>query len=125
MKMKWDEMSPRERDALIAEKVMGYEVIDVLKQGITHMDNGTKRWIKNPNYSTKIADAWQVVEKLKQKHDFVTIVWGDGTWGCHIATMLPPNDEWEYDSNEWVADAPTAPEAICKASLLAMGVEIE
>lgn len=43
----------REMDALIAEKVMGYRAADI---------------VSVPEYSTHIAAAWQVVERMRKLH---------------------------------------------------------
>ena len=74
-------------------------------------------WISKeniPHYSTDIAAAWQVVDKMTGKN----LGWKlynttDNNIGCHFE--VKPN------SGEGVwATADTAPRAICKAALLAM-----
>jgi hypothetical protein len=115
MKMEWDELSPRERDALVAEHVMGWKpsptLIDgwVLQDG-THINHG------GFHPSTNIADAWQVVEKFKQeKLTFIEISLSNYSCKTLIST---PNGNYEVE-------APTATEAICKAALRACGVDID
>jgi hypothetical protein len=97
--MKWNELSPRERDELIATKVMGWE---------------------NPwqpfQPSTDIADAWQVVEKF-EPHQITKSKTGFSHSDNKYRAIVGKNQN--------VAYANTAPEAICKAALLAAGVEIE
>jgi len=66
---------------------------------------------KLPFYSTDIAAAWQIAEKLQE---FYPCLWKeDGYWECLFAV--------EYAT----ATADTAPLAICRAALLAMEVERE
>jgi uncharacterized protein YpuA (DUF1002 family) len=87
-----------EMDELVATKVMGW---------------------KNPwqpfQPSTDIADAWQVVDKLKE--DYNMWLEQEGIYQC----MFFKNNPYEQD----YSFAKTAPEAICKAALLVMGVEID
>jgi hypothetical protein len=121
-------MKPGEElDILIAEKIFGYEVFessDLLGEKIT-------KYVVRNNWpcelglygnfspSTNIAIAWQVVEKLKM------FSMTDGL------ALLLHNDygKWYIAENEYgdligIAKGDTAPEAIAKASLIAvMGVE--
>lgn len=94
--MKWGEMSPRERDVLVAEKVMGWTYLV-------------------PRYTTDISVAWEVVEKwrLYEVHKV-------GDWYTVWFYGIHPNT-----SDYAEASAPTASEAICKAALKAVGVDIE
>ncbi len=98
----------RELDALVAERVLGYKVVDVLPQGITYMAGKRKRWIKNPNYSTGVAAAWEAVEEMNdclhlREHG------EEGRWEANFCG---------YPGSR--AHGATAPEAICKAALLAV-----
>lgn len=102
--MKWAEMTPRERDVLVADKVM-----DLAWPG------------DNFRPSTDISAAWEVVEKVGEQHFFLRhyerhiyvdkSLWTEG-WYCSLKPHV-------------FAEAPTAPEAICKVALKAVGVEIE
>lgn len=124
----------RELDAWVAEKVMGW--VDVSKEhhwnyirgcsagwpdeysglppdGYTGDDEFKRDYRRIPNYSTSIADAWVVVEKLASTYLFCL----------------------ENSGSFWVADfgrsadrraqctAGTAPHAICLAALKAVGYE--
>jgi hypothetical protein len=115
-KYNWNEMTPRQRDALVAEKVMGW----------IKSTERPQRWITDygalhEDYwrpTSSIAAAWEVVEKMRSNG-----------W------------EFELDSdvdriNEWCATfvtlsavergiSPKAPEAICLAALRAVGVDVE
>jgi hypothetical protein len=54
----------RELDALVAEKVMGWTDINGNAAAVGCGLNHNKLWTRVPDYSTDIAAAWQVVEKL-------------------------------------------------------------
>ena len=104
----------RELDALIAEKVMGKPV----KWGKTPT---TKYPIAVAHYSTQIADAWLVVEKMEEHNDIVlfdivrkTHVYNELYWFARFRTVLVerPNS---------ITKADTAPLAICLAALKAVG----
>ena len=122
-------MTNREIDALIAKKVMGYEPSE-----FTHWPCGKARspnqlyWRKDgklfmfdnlPHYSTDIAAAWQVVEKIKGKYRGVEIGYRLGGWFCQIEDGTSDIDE-RYIAQ---AEADTAPLSICLAALKAVGVE--
>ncbi len=114
----------REIDALIAEHVMGFiaikdplwvQVYDAVDGWVEATPDGERRR-SMPLYSTDIAAAWEVVEKLqplffrveqrgtKQEYWFSDIWVGPGQKG-----------HWEAD---------TAPMAICLAALKAKNVEV-
>lgn len=130
----------RELDALIAEKVMGWEATaDGLywdaRQKRTRLVLGSaiakkreEMGIENgPGFvfapSTDIAAAWEVVEKLRQHRDpeWVPDVSANnhtGGWVCSIGFVWPTvigNLVWET--------AATAPLAICLAALKAVSQE--
>lgn len=113
-------------DALVAEKVFGctpyigpsaqYEC------GCSPMnpehETMINSWCVIPKYSTSIADAWQVVEKIEK--DFAIQISSDGDakiiWYCYLENE---------DKGVWVNEkADTAPHAICLAALKAIGVEV-
>jgi hypothetical protein len=64
-------------------------------------------------YSTDIADAWMVVEKLKTRERYIEILApkGDKHWVCRVVS----NDE------TFGVGADTAPHAICLCALQAVG----
>jgi len=104
----------RELDALVAEKVMGWEYKDAIYSWGEVLR--PSQWIK-PNgwpvdrvscYSTDISAAWEVVEEM-----------GD----CLHLKQHGEQGEWEawfcgYPNSK--AHGETAPETICKAALLAV-----
>lgn len=130
--MSIDEMpAGRELDALVAEKVMGFvRVADDTSDyhGVRHGTevllppgetlHSLREWLPRSGpiafgyfvtqrYSTDIAAAWQVVERMRNP-DFRLNK--DGDWGCSFGGEL-----------RFVGLAPTAPLAICRAALKAVG----
>ena len=104
----------RELDAKIHKEIFGHE-IEICPMHHSHSCCGRNL----PNYSTQIADAWLVVEKLaKENYGFgiyiTTIIDLDGglhdNWGCYF----------ENDDFEWEVEEETAPLAICLAALKAV-----
>lgn len=117
----------RELDALVAEKVMGWTACDANEAypRWMHGDPGdefaeagrgrgcaplTTAWrVPYSRYSTDIAAAWEVVEKVRGDRD-VWLQWDSETsiWGCQFFS----------GGHECFAD--TAPLAICRAALKAV-----
>lgn len=95
----------RELDALIAEKVMGVHPFDVRE--------GTVR-----TYTTNIADAWLVVDRLERMDIEVKI-----TIFPKAATRVDFKDY--HTGSEGTVQEYTAPLALCLAALKACGVEVE
>lgn len=105
----------REMDALVAEKIMGWTECSV---------DGQRSYGKPPEfvdadpvvriyeYSTEISAAWGVFEELNGKFGVSLGRAGD---------YYEPDRKWNtrIGKNEWV-EAETAPEAICKAALMAV-----
>jgi hypothetical protein len=139
-KYKWSTMTSRERDALVAEKVIGFPDVTILP-GLGPVYNFTgcqgmpRCHVKN--YTTDIAAAWEVIEHLTKDKRFNINPATDGllfTW--HVEQQI--NDErksnyyvrFEFDGikydNHSSGDghADTAPEAICLAALRAVGIDI-
>ena len=104
----------RELDALIAEKVMGFR---------KHHAHGYLRNApgEEPHYSTNIADAWEVVERLVSTpgpngdHHSVQV-----DYSGDAVVVIDENEDWQVSA---IAD--TAPLAICLAALKAKGVTHE
>jgi len=104
-----------ELDALVAEKVMGWQMVcDDCGDGVD--STGTPN--ECPKFSSDIAAAWEVVEKLKPTHRQVVIDRHRGEdlqeeqWGVAFVTNTGVSIFRER--------APTAPLAICKAALKAV-----
>lgn len=111
------EMTPQEYRALdvfIAEHVMKFQRVDLfgqiaIQQNITSTDffifNNAAR--KAPNYSTSIADAWDVIEKLLKMG-----------WQSKLVSFLKGYSiEIKTENNlAYFVEAKTAPLAICLAA---------
>lgn len=135
----------RELDALIAEKVMGWQAqhrsdmcdgskfircsaCGALGRGNCYGDGQGQMQIRCgevvtccdeaalPNYSTDIATAWCIIEKLTTDNPY---------WCIDVRQSLKPRGWWCNIGvpDSWIKQwAETAPLAICLAALKAMGV---
>lgn len=120
-------MNPgKELDALIAEKVMGYET-EIINgdpvskvPGICGTEGCAIHFTKTPHYSTDIAAAWEVVEKLQLKFKTIDIVatTRSDTYVGPCFVIFDPYGNVLSDSSE-------APHAICLAALKVVGYEEE
>jgi hypothetical protein len=141
----WSEMSPQERDAWVAEKVMGWEMCtfdhsrpkhrsskDFPGTIINNWDSkGPHKWLESPDgqskvylcgcecvgeeiphYSTDIAAAWEVVEKIYSQTN-------------HFTLNYDPSHPLVDFGEDALDIGASVPEAICLAALKAVGVDIE
>lgn len=120
--VKWADLSARERDALVAERVEGLDV--TVKE---HAGGVKVAWVSRtgevevmlPCYTKAITAAWHVVEGM-QERDLCPLINGyaGGPWTVEF---------WPEVGLDalGVAEAATAPEAICIAALRAVGVEVD
>ena len=109
----------RELDALVAERVMGWTRVVRARETLWQSPKaGTWPIVASrlPHYSTDIAAAWQVVERMR----------ADG-WVCEVFGSDTANAEgysvtlWRPDtSGSSVTQNATAPLAICRAALAAI-----
>lgn len=120
-------LTPRQIDALVAEKVMGLPiecvtrnyVVDFATQKCEYGPDYLVNGATGPYYSTDIAAAWEVLSKFSNyiiQHDldkFKLSIYNDD----HVSWSTVPR--WAE------AAADTAPMAITLASLKAVGVEVE
>lgn len=138
----------RDIDVQIAEKVMGWEIFES-KYGYYSISipgeeesRTTNYWDTNikfdpitgkkfvrpewwelcsfiPQYSTNIADAWQVVEKVRELNFSIQITTSvtKGKWVCEIS-------EWVL-SNKWIVVDEYPAAAICLAALAAINKPTE
>jgi hypothetical protein len=116
--MKWSDMSPRERDALVAEKVMGWKWlrdIDDEYYVFATDDNQYNNRVVGHDFcpSETISAAWEVVEKMDE---WIVQRARDGDYWVTVRF----GESWYLSG--WVK---RAPEAICKAVLKAVGVDVE
>lgn len=114
----------RELDALVAVHIMGWQPDNIY--GARGQLAG--QWIYTPegnisdipHYSTDIAAAWQVVEKLRERSFYssytdLSLDTGKGWYSWHFHDHRPLS---AYSSD---ATASTVPLAICLAALKAVG----
>jgi hypothetical protein len=110
-------MSPGlELDILVAEKVMGFRDTDA---GQYFSASAV------PPYSTDIAAAWQVVEKLALQNIRIELMPTMAGYAVDFIKYDPTQEftPWTEISNSYV-EAEQAPHAICLAALKAVGVEV-
>ena len=101
----------RKIDALVAKHVMGLEEVEKIGgYWVDEIVNGVTIRTALPRYSTDIAAAWSVVEKLGMTYRIE-----DGTVSFW--------DEDLQETHEAYEDTPAM--AICLAALAAQGVEVD
>lgn len=116
-----------ELDKLVAVQVMGWEIRqedlpDHQSYREYYYRNGEK--YENVDYpdhwqpSQYIDAAWEVMQKLIEDNECVTLDHQE-SWTCSIVRYFE-NDEHNVDVPDIEVSARTAPEAICKAALLAV-----
>jgi hypothetical protein len=121
----------RELDVLIAEKVMGLVPCKAechtrerspLPGPCHAQPDSPDQGGETKEYSTDIAAAWTVVEKLREgKYEFTLFNDSDKT-GEIWRVYFGPTDSLLEDALLPAVDADTAPLAICRAALCAVGV---
>ena len=132
----------RELDALVAEKVMEFRRIDISlndeQKPLVPLDwadslvRDTHWWGKDvnylvPHYSTRIQDAWLVVEKLVDDGFCPALIFDDdGQWALANDGVQNIRKEGDLLYTTFFIDgklfADTAPLAICLAALKAVEV---
>lgn len=105
----------RELDAWVAEKVMGKQVRNYWVIDGFHNDGRPHSQCPVEHYSSDIAAAWEVVEKLtdQSKPHFELSKGYEGWW--HVGFDL------DRPFKRVIAKADTAPLAICLAALKSIG----
>ncbi|WP_074951041.1 BC1872 family protein [Alicyclobacillus macrosporangiidus] len=116
---RWSEMTPRERDALVAEQVFGWTGCWANPHGLAAFGvppgKTSRRGIGY--YTTDISTAWQIIEHVKSKGFYIDVLsYADG----YVAVTHDGQEPLNLDGT-----APTASEAICIAALKAVGVNVE
>lgn len=128
-----EELSGRELDAAVHIEVMGWDAGDVDVEGMygttfNHDVDGRSFQVVPP-YSTDIAAAWEVVERLASDGLYISLC--DNRHGCYRLNGDSVSGFWVEIVRHDAADdyptehvrglqAPTAPEAICRAALKAV-----
>lgn len=106
------QLTGRELDAAVAERVMGWKRGDPKYGDMPWYPPGTGRYLGGgrmdlPEFSADIAAAWEVVEHLATPDEALMITYSKGTWVVAVGSV------------EASATSESAPEAICRAALLA------
>lgn len=104
---KWNGMTPRERDAWVAEVVFGEQTLGRIRNR-----HGVRGVI--PQYSTDISAAWTVFESFDdfriQRYETIS---GTFKYGCRSDFIV--DAKWQSAS----VSLEFAPEAICLAAIIA------
>lgn len=112
-------MNNREIDALVAEHVMGLWLVDGgYVKGYFEIE-GIKtphKIVEIPSFSTDIAAAWGVVERMAQE-GWLMSIFHCGSFGYRVVALTTTPE-----SNDTFATTDEAPLAICLAALKAKGV---
>ena len=113
-------MDSHEIDRLVAEKVMGWEVpYEYDDIGIMAYTIEKGAFAFSP--TNKIADAWQVIEKL-QKDDWHIELYNENEKWCFDLTKY---NEFMFVDRFYRTSAEDASLAICLAALKACGIDVE
>jgi len=130
----WEEMGERERDALVAEKVMGQPVtceeeLDFVEDGsflecpVCRATSTIQESMKNeriahmrgdiPHYTTMMSDAWTVVERMLDKVVCTCEVGNRANESTYVIITF----DRTLSQYKRRTSASTMPEAICIAAL--------
>jgi hypothetical protein len=135
----------RELDALCCERVFGYAHLtgDMVPDDHKHhnLDDGQQQevWVKDlgdgmvdryckycgdlPCYSTDMTAAWEIVKHVQTERPYwrFSILGGDEGFGSQWKAEWfgEADPDKDYGDRHGIARCATAPEAICKAALLA------
>ncbi len=125
--MTWDKMSERERDALVAEKVMEWKNVENSHIetresfiGIDPKRNKNRERYRVHNYTTDISAAMEVVEKICKQNFSVRLTINSGGCMASIITLVDNKLNTIIGS----VDGKDTPDAICQVALKIMGVKI-
>lgn len=112
-------MMSRKIDALVAIHIFNnpWEWDEDLNTATSATDSGATMY---PPYSTDIAAAWEVVEKLRDSREDITIYTSGRSWWINVGDIF--NNVRDMGDFEVVEES--APMAICLAALKAKGVEV-
>lgn len=107
----------RELDALVAEKVMGYEFAIIGEQLKKVIVKGSFGEAIDFSPTTNIADAWKVVEKFNYK---LSLEINGDYCNCKLVGKFNEKMVGQF----FYGEADSVPLAICLAALKAVGVEV-
>lgn len=106
-------MTNIEINKLIAEKVMGWQVVEYENIGLVEVETEDEMfYLHEFQPSTNIKDAWEVIEKLQV----------DWVWEMKMHNSA---NEVDVQIGRWYATNKSVPLAICLAALKLVGEDIE
>lgn len=111
----------KELDVFVAENVMGLNASSITNDGYSVVVYNGKLL---PSYSTDIAAAWEVVEKMRSDYLALRLnrdIGNQNQDDCEWCATFEGNGK-ETPVDSWSS---TAPHAICLAALKACGVQVE
>jgi hypothetical protein len=134
--IKWQELTPEQRDCLVAVRLMGWvpkecegsiswdhgiwRCLECGKDGTRHEE--TTHNVPVPRYSESMDAAWEVVEHLRKTHYTIQVVGNTFRYEVAIADRIFARSRIDHGQGE--GHAVSAPEAICIASLRVNGIEV-
>lgn len=118
----WEKLLPRERDALVAEKVFGFKTGVYAHGDQPEIITPDNQFLRIPRYSSDLAAAWEVVEHMRRFHfrDVLSLV--SPTDDCRSYRAMF-SKKCAADMDSYPADmgmGESASEAICLAALNAL-----
>ncbi len=121
--MNWEEMTPEQRDVLVAEKVMGHETGE-MPSGTLMMWNDSGLMEEIPRYTQSMDVAWLVV-RMMNNSDSPTFhsYQGYADFIDALEKIVGSNLFFDLFYCDKDGDHLT-PERICKAALEAVGVDV-
>lgn len=113
----------RKLDALVAEKVMGFQVDSF---GYCVSQKG-KIEEELPYYSTDIAAAWEIIPKLRDRRIHVKLECGGlcDVWTVELFHWGVFKDTFTNDNPRTKSSSQSAPHAVCLAALKAVGFDFK
>ena len=124
----------REMDALVAEKVVGWQSVAFrhYKTGDQYSGASWSEWnglpsldspnfVVVPKYSTDISAAWEVIKKIvgdnNEDRDLFIECWSDGEWFVAFHPVGYSSRKPQASCDGKKTGIPSAPLAICRAAL--------
>ena len=122
----WSQLTPHQRNALVAQHVFGRKVVAWKADRDMLMRRMNAEGHENiPHYSESMDAAWKIVEKLNEKFDIC--IHAESAFLCKYSVWLGPT--WTGRGNvvktRYANSGTSMPETICIAALRAQGLTIE
>lgn len=128
----WSKLTSIEKNAKVAEEVMGYRIhIEPRGNGteydlaIVVGDKFVNRIEAMPDYVASLDAAWEIVEHISATRKCASVYMEYSRGYAKVVIMVYPDDNLDKMVNRFWAESKTVSEAICVAALLMAGVEME